>query len=208
MKKIVKNKKLLLLIIIPIVIIITASIIILINNNNKKEPNNEIINIINKNSNLPIKYMSKYKENNKYFKKCDVIKNFMSHDYKNKDIVFSFYGYPTDESDYYLGRYTLLTSKYNLLGVKVGDGIKDSVINNGGQYGSGVNKTLDYLIVGSEAGPSKLDKAKELGVKMINEEEYISMIGGVVSAPTIRETSMPETKVSKPQPAQDSISLF
>lgn len=127
MKKIVKNKKLLLLIIIPIVIIITASIIILINNNNKKEPNNEIINIINKNSSLPIKYMSKYKENNKYFKKCEVIKNFMSHDYKNKDIVFSFYGYPTDESDYYLGRYTLLTSKYNLLGVKVGDKIKDSV---------------------------------------------------------------------------------
>lgn len=126
MKKIVKNKKLLLLIIIPIVIIITASIIILINNN-KKEPNNEIINIINKNSNLPIKYMSKYKENNKYFKKCEVIKNFMSHDYKNKDIVFSFYGYPTDESDYYLGRYTLLTSKYNLLGVKVGDGIKESI---------------------------------------------------------------------------------
>lgn len=126
MKKIVKNKKLLLLIIIPIVIIITASIIILINNN-KKEPNNEIINIINKNSNLPIKYMSKYKDNNKYFKKCEVIKNFMSHDYKNKDIVFSFYGYPTDESDYYLGRYTLLTSKYNLLGVKVGDGIKESI---------------------------------------------------------------------------------
>ncbi len=40
---------------------------------------------------------------------------------------------------------------------------------------SGVNKKLDYLIVGEDAG-SKLDKAKSLGVKILNEQEFWSML--------------------------------
>ena len=42
---------------------------------------------------------------------------------------------------------------------------------------SGVSKKLDYLIVGEGAGPSKLKKAADLGVKTIGEEEFIAMIG-------------------------------
>lgn len=61
------------------------------------------------------------------------------------------------------------------------EGIKHSVIANGGTYASGVNNKLDILIVGSEAGPSKLVKAKQLGIKMINENEYLDMIGGIQS---------------------------
>lgn len=57
--------------------------------------------------------------------------------------------------------------------------IKHSIISNGGTYVSGVNGKLDILLVGSDAGSSKLSKAKELGIKMINEEEYIDMIGGI-----------------------------
>ena len=56
------------------------------------------------------------------------------------------------------------------------DEIKESVIENGGVYASGVNKKLDYLIVGNEAGPAKLEKAKSLGIKMLTEVEYIKMI--------------------------------
>ncbi|MEJ5168795.1 MAG: BRCT domain-containing protein, partial [Arcobacteraceae bacterium] len=37
------------------------------------------------------------------------------------------------------------------------------------------SKKTDYLICGSDAG-SKLDKALELGVKVINEDELRSMI--------------------------------
>ena len=40
--------------------------------------------------------------------------------------------------------------------------IKESVIVNGGNYASGVNKKLDLLIVGEAAGESKLKKANEL----------------------------------------------
>ena len=54
--------------------------------------------------------------------------------------------------------------------------IKDSIINNGGKYASSVSKKLDYLIVGSKPGASKVAKATELGIKMISEAEYLEMI--------------------------------
>lgn len=56
------------------------------------------------------------------------------------------------------------------------DEIKASVIENGGKYASGVSGKLTFMIVGSDAGKSKLDKATSLGVKMITEAEYIKMI--------------------------------
>ncbi len=56
------------------------------------------------------------------------------------------------------------------------DGIKDSVIANGGTYASGISKKLDYLIVGDKAGSSKLKKAEELGIKQITEDDYLNLI--------------------------------
>jgi DNA ligase (NAD+) len=38
-----------------------------------------------------------------------------------------------------------------------------------------VSKKTDYLIAGSDAG-SKLDKAKDLGVKIINESEFEALL--------------------------------
>ena len=43
------------------------------------------------------------------------------------------------------------------------------------QSGS-VSKKTDYVIVGEEPG-SKYDKAKELGVKTLNEKEFLKLIG-------------------------------
>lgn len=48
------------------------------------------------------------------------------------------------------------------------------VTDNGGVLAS-VSKKLDFLLVGDDAG-SKLDKAKSLGVKVINEDEFTKMI--------------------------------
>ena len=56
------------------------------------------------------------------------------------------------------------------------DGIKESVIANGGKYASGVNGKLSFMIVGAAAGSSKIDKANKLGIKMISEEEYLNII--------------------------------
>ena len=54
--------------------------------------------------------------------------------------------------------------------------LENKIEANGGKLVSGVSKKLDFLIVGEGAGPSKLNKAKTLGVKMVNEEEFIQML--------------------------------
>ena len=56
------------------------------------------------------------------------------------------------------------------------DEIKSTIEKHGGIYASGVNKKLDILICGKNIGPSKLEKATKLGIKMINEEEFLKMI--------------------------------
>ena len=45
----------------------------------------------------------------------------------------------------------------------------------GGQVSGSVSKKTDYVLAGSEAG-SKLDKAKDLGVKIIDESEFKKML--------------------------------
>ena len=45
----------------------------------------------------------------------------------------------------------------------------------GGHVSGSVSKKTDYVVAGSEAG-SKLDKAKELGVKIIDEAEFKKML--------------------------------
>ena len=54
--------------------------------------------------------------------------------------------------------------------------IYDEIKSLGGEIKSGVSKELDYLITGESTG-SKLDKAKALGVKIINEDELNQLMG-------------------------------
>ena len=57
------------------------------------------------------------------------------------------------------------------------DGIRSEIIKNGGTYASGMSKKLNYLIVGESAGPSKLQKAKDMGIRMISESDFVKLIG-------------------------------
>ena len=45
----------------------------------------------------------------------------------------------------------------------------------GGHPSSSISKQTDYLVAGKEPG-TKLEKAKELGVKIIKEKEFLKMI--------------------------------
>jgi DNA ligase (NAD+) len=47
----------------------------------------------------------------------------------------------------------------------------------GAKVAGSVSKKTDYVIVGSDAG-SKADKARELGVKTLTEDEWLELIGG------------------------------
>lgn len=54
---------------------------------------------------------------------------------------------------------------------------QEMVRKNGGDVSSSVSKNTSYVVAGSDAG-SKLDKARSLGVKIIDEKEFLEMIGG------------------------------
>ncbi|MFA5173466.1 MAG: NAD-dependent DNA ligase LigA [Candidatus Paceibacterota bacterium] len=53
---------------------------------------------------------------------------------------------------------------------------KEKIRRMGGDVSESVSKRTDYVVMGEEAG-SKKEKAKELGVKIIGEKEFLEMIG-------------------------------
>lgn len=53
--------------------------------------------------------------------------------------------------------------------------VKELIENNGAKVSGSVSKKTDYLLCGENAG-SKLEKAKELGIKIINEDEFGNLI--------------------------------
>ena len=56
------------------------------------------------------------------------------------------------------------------------DDLKIKIEANGGKVLSGVSGKLNFLVAGSEAGPSKLQKAQKLGVQIISEDEFLEMV--------------------------------
>lgn len=55
------------------------------------------------------------------------------------------------------------------------DGINSKIISLGAVAGSSVTKKTNYLICGEKPG-SKLAKAKELGIPVLTEQEFLEMI--------------------------------
>lgn len=55
------------------------------------------------------------------------------------------------------------------------DEAKEVILKNGGIVNSSISKETNYLLVGENPG-SKLDKAKEFGVKIISEEDFKKLI--------------------------------
>ncbi len=49
--------------------------------------------------------------------------------------------------------------------------------SQGGTYVSSVSKNLDFIIEGEDMGPSKKEKAEKLGIKLISEREFLTMVG-------------------------------
>jgi DNA ligase (NAD+) len=62
------------------------------------------------------------------------------------------------------------------------DELKDLIEANGGKNVSGVSAKLNYLVAGDNMGPSKLQKATDLGIKIISEDELLGLINGNISA--------------------------
>ncbi|MCD4684103.1 MAG: NAD-dependent DNA ligase LigA, partial [Bacteroidales bacterium] len=54
--------------------------------------------------------------------------------------------------------------------------IKQMILEHGGKPVSSVSKKTDYLLAGENIGPNKLAKAKEIGIKIIDEGAFLEMI--------------------------------
>lgn len=56
------------------------------------------------------------------------------------------------------------------------DDLKKAIEDNGGKVGSSISNKTDFVVAGENMGPAKLDKANQLKVPMISENEFLEMI--------------------------------
>lgn len=57
------------------------------------------------------------------------------------------------------------------------DDLKKAIEDNGGKVGSSISSKTDYVVAGDNMGPAKLEKANQLGIAIISEDDFIRMIG-------------------------------
>lgn len=57
------------------------------------------------------------------------------------------------------------------------DGIKEAIERHGGKVSGSISKKTTFVVAGADMGPAKRTKADELGVPVIDEEEFSRMIG-------------------------------
>ena len=57
------------------------------------------------------------------------------------------------------------------------DQYKEMIELHGGKNSGSISKKTSFVLAGDNMGPEKLKKAESLGVKMINEDEFLEMLG-------------------------------
>lgn len=57
--------------------------------------------------------------------------------------------------------------------------LKALIEQHGGKNAGSISSKTDYLVAGENMGPAKLEKAQELGVKIVSEEEFLSIINTI-----------------------------
>ena len=88
------------------------------------------------------------------------------------DVGVKFYRVKVAQNSQVTGKSFVLTGTLSSMSR---DQAKEKIKLLGGKVLSAVTQETDYLVVGAEAG-SKLDKAKELGVKTLDEDEFLKLI--------------------------------
>lgn len=56
------------------------------------------------------------------------------------------------------------------------DDLKKAIEDNGGKVGSSISAKTDFVVAGDNMGPAKLEKANQLGISIISEDDFIQMI--------------------------------
>ena len=56
------------------------------------------------------------------------------------------------------------------------DDLKKAIEDNGGKVASSISAKTDYVIAGNNMGPAKLEKANQLGIKIISENYFLHLL--------------------------------
>ncbi len=56
------------------------------------------------------------------------------------------------------------------------DDLKKAIEDNGGKVGSSISSKTHYVVAGDNMGPAKLEKANQLGIPIITENEFMNLI--------------------------------
>lgn len=56
------------------------------------------------------------------------------------------------------------------------DEYKEMIVQHGGKNTGSISKKTDYILAGDNMGPAKLERAKKLGVEIIDEQAFLEMI--------------------------------
>ena len=94
-------------------------------------------------------------------------------DLKDKGLNFKFIGNTVKAAgNYFSGKTVVLTGTLSSMGRKEATALLEDV---GAKVTGSVSKATDCVIAGVEAG-SKLDKAQQLGIQVLDEQEFLSLI--------------------------------
>ena len=80
-----------------------------------------------------------------------------------------------DATDKLVGKTFVVSGVFELFSR---DDLKKSIEDNGGKVGSAISAKTDFVIAGDNMGPAKLEKANQLGIKIISEQDFVEMIKG------------------------------
>ena len=91
------------------------------------------------------------------------------------------------------------------------DEYKDIIEKHGGKNVGSISKKTSFILAGENMGPSKLEKAQKLGIKIMDEKEFLELIENAEKT-TVKEdkpaaTVVPETVEEKPRKAKGNIQL-
>jgi DNA ligase (NAD+) len=75
-------------------------------------------------------------------------------------------------SDFFAGKTFVLTGT---LSAMTRDEAKEKIEQRGGKVSGSVSKKTDYVVAGEEAG-SKMTKAQELGVRVLDEQGFLDQL--------------------------------
>ena len=56
------------------------------------------------------------------------------------------------------------------------DEYKDLIEKHGGKNVGSISAKTSFILAGDNMGPAKLEKANKLGIKIMNEEEFLKLI--------------------------------